>query len=254
VGDAYATLSVGDHRETHPIKSKGFRRWLVRGYFESHDRPPGVQAMQDALGLLEARAQFDGVERDVHVRVAEHDDAIYVDLANERWEAVEITAECWRVVSDAPVRFRRPRGLLPLPTPARGGSVGELRRFVNVADETSWRLMVAWLVQALRPGYPYPLLILHGEQGSARSTAERLLAALVDPSVAPLRTTPRNEHDLYIAAENGHVVAFDNISDLKPWLSDALCRLSTGGGFGTRTLYENREQELFALEYLHAVG
>jgi 5S rRNA maturation endonuclease (ribonuclease M5) len=245
VGDAYATLSVGDHRETHPIKSKGFRRWLVRGYFESHDRPPGVQAMQDALGLLEARAQFDGVERDVHVRVAEHDGAIYVDLANERWEAVEITAEGWRVVSDSPVRFRRPRGLLPLPTPARGGSVGELRRFVNVADETSWRLMVAWVVQALRPGYPYPLLILQGEQGSAKSTAERLLAALVDPSVAPLRTTPRNEHDLYIAAENGHVVAFDNISDLKPWLSDALCRLSTGGGFGTRTLYENREQELF---------
>ncbi len=244
-GDAYATLPVGDHRETHPIKSKGFRRWLVRGYFERHGRPPGAQALQDTLGLLEARAQFEGPALEVHVRVAEHDSAIYVDLANERWEAVEITAGGWRVISDAPVRFRRPRGLLPLPTPARGGKIDELRRFVNVTDETSWRLMVAWLVQALRPGYPYPLLVLQGEQGSAKSTAERLLAALVDPTAAPLRTTPRNEHDLYIAAENGHVVAFDNISNLHPWLSDALCRLSTGGGFSTRTLFENREQELF---------
>jgi hypothetical protein len=60
-----------------------------------------------------------------------------------------------------------------------------------------------------------------------------------------LRTTPRNEHDLYIAATSAWVVAFDNISNLQPWLSDALCRLSTGGGFSTRTLYENREQELF---------
>jgi hypothetical protein len=89
------------------------------------------------------------------------------------------------------------------------------------------------------------VLLLQGEQGSAKSSAERLLRALVDPSVAPLRTTPRNEHDLFIAATSAWVIALDNISNLQPWLSDALCRLSTGGGFSTRTLYENREQELF---------
>jgi hypothetical protein len=72
-----------------------------------------------------------------------------------------------------------------------------------------------------------------------------LVRALVDPSAAPLRTTPCNEHDLYIAADNAHVIALDNISTLPPWLSDALCRLSTGGGFSTRTLYETREEELF---------
>jgi hypothetical protein len=89
------------------------------------------------------------------------------------------------------------------------------------------------------------VLLFQGEQGSAKSTAERLVRALVDPSAAPLRTTPRNEHDLFIAADNAHVIALDNISTLAPWLSDALCRLSTGGGFSTRTLFENREEELF---------
>jgi hypothetical protein len=89
------------------------------------------------------------------------------------------------------------------------------------------------------------VLLFQGEQGSPKSSAERLVRALVDPSAAPLRTTPRSEHDLYIAADNAHVIALDNISTLPPWLSDALCRLSTGGGFSTRTLYENREEELF---------
>src|SRR5215207_3295019 len=124
-GDSYATIPVSGHKETHPIKSKGFRRWLVRAFFERYERPPGAQALQDALGLLEARAQFDGAEREVHVRVAEHGGAIYVDLANDRWEAVEISTDGWQVVPGeaTPVRFRRPRGMLALPVPKRGGTV-----------------------------------------------------------------------------------------------------------------------------------
>jgi Bifunctional DNA primase/polymerase, N-terminal len=248
-GDSYATVPVGDHHETHLVKAKGFRRWLVRAYFERYDRPPGNQALQDALGLLEARAEFDGPEREVYVRVAGDAGNIYIDLANEDWQVVEITPAGWRVLSgeDAPVRFRRPRGMLALPTPppAGDGCDGLLRRFFNVSGEEDLRLIVAWLLAALRPTGPYPVLLLQGEQGSAKSSAERLVRALVDPSTAPLRTTPRNEHDLFIAADNAHVIALDNISTLPPWLSDALCRLSTGGGFSTRTLYENREEELF---------
>ena len=250
-GDSYATVPVNDHRETHPVKAKGFRRWLVRAYFEKYDRPPGNQALQDALGLLEARADFDGPEREVYVRSAEHGGNIYIDLADEGWRVAEITPAGWRVVEGeaTPVRFRRPRGMLALPTP-RGhddgdGCDGLLRRFFNVKRDEDLRLIVAWLVAALRPTGPYPVLLFQGEQGSAKSTAERLVRALVDPSAAPLRTTPRSEHDLFIAADNAHVVALDNISTLQPWLSDALCRLSTGGGFSTRTLYADREEELF---------
>ena len=251
-GETYATIPVGGHRETHLVKSRGFKRWLVRGYYEQYDRPPGAQALQDALGLLEARAQFDGPEREVYVRVAGSGagGAIYVDLANERWEAVEITAAGWRVISDPPVRFRRPRGMLPLPTPTerrdgRDGLDDLLQGFINVADKNALRLIVAWMVQAFRPTGPYPVLLFQGEQGSAKSTAERLVRAVVDPSTAPLRTTPRNERDLVIAATNSWCVAFDNISALPPWCSDALCRLSTGGGFSARELYTDAEEVLF---------
>jgi hypothetical protein len=250
-GDAYASVPVGEHRETHQVKSKGFRQWLVRGYFDQFDRPPGAQALQDALGLLEARAQFDGTEREVFVRVAGQGGAIYVDLANERWEVAEITVGGWRVMPGdrVPVRFRRPRGMLAFPTPiprdGRDGLDGLLRRFVNVSDRDAIRLVIAWLVQALRPVGPSPVLLFQGEQGSAKSTAERLIRSLVDPSTAPLRTTPRNERDLVIAATNSWCVAFDNISSLQPWLSDAMCRLSTGGGFSVRELYTDAEEVLF---------
>jgi hypothetical protein len=253
-GDSYATVPVNDHRETHPVRAKGFRRWLVRAFFERYGRPPGNQALQDALGLLEARAEFDGPERGVYVRIAGHAGNVYVDLANEGWQVVEITPSGWHITKGeaAPVRFRRPRGMLSLPTPRPGhagddddGCDGLLRRFINVSSAEDLRVIVGWLLAALRPTGPYPVLLFQGEQGSAKSTAERLIRALGDPSAAPLRTTPRSEHDLFIAADNSHIVALDNISTLQPWLSDALCRLSTGGGFSTRTLYENREEELF---------
>src|SRR5215204_897532 len=244
-GEAYVTFPVAGHRETHAVRSKAVRLWLQRRFYEEHGKPPGAQALQDALGVLEAKALFEGEEHLVHVRVAEHEGAVYIDLANEAWEAVKITHEGVEVVSDPPVRFRRRKGMIALPHPLKGGKVDALRRFVNLKDDKDWLLLLAWLIQAFRPTGPYPVVILLGEQGSAKSTVARLLKTIVDPSTTPVRSAPRGEHDLVIAANNSWVIALDNLSGLPPWLSDALCRLSTGGGFSTRTLYENDEETLF---------
>ena len=127
----------------------------------------------------------------------------------------------------------------------RGGSVNDLRHFVNVTDE-EWPLLLGWLLAAMRPRGPYPVLCLHGEQGSAKSTTARaVLRALVDPGRAPLRSEPKEPRDLMIAASNGAVLAFDNLSHVPAWLSDALCRLSTGGGFATHELYTDNEEVIF---------
>src|SRR5262249_40554732 len=160
--------------------------------------------------------------------IAGNDGCIYLDLADSKWRAVEIDAAGWRLVSHPAAWFRRPRGMLALPSPQAGGRLEELRQFVNVASEEDWCLLVAWLIQALRPSGPYPILCHHGEQGSAKSTSARVVRSLVDPNSAPLRSTPRDERDLIIAASNGWVVAYDNLSHMSDWLSDALCRLATG--------------------------
>jgi hypothetical protein len=126
---------------------------------------------------------------------AEHAGSIYLDLADEHWRAVEIGADGWRMNKFPPVRFRRPTGLLPLPAPERGGLIEDLLPFLNLSSRNDFVSVVAWLLAALRPGGPYPLLTISGEQGSAKTILSRMLKALVDPNMAPVRALPREERD-----------------------------------------------------------
>jgi len=91
---------------------------------------------------------------------------------------------------------------------------------------------------------PYPVLVLSGEQGSAKSTAVRILRSLTDPSHIPTRVFPATDADLFLVAHHNHLLAFDNLSSLSNVASDLLCQLATGGGFGTRQLYSNQEEFL----------
>ncbi len=120
-----------------------------------------------------------------------------------------------------------------------------MRSFLNVRIDAHFVLVVAWLLAALRSKGPYPVLVLRGEQGSSKSTFGAILRTLIDPNTARLRALPREDRDLFVAASNGHVLAFDNVSGLPAWISDTLCRLATGGGFGTRELYTDRDEILF---------
>src|SRR5204862_1321244 len=161
-------------------------------------------------------------ERAICTRIAEHAGRIYLDLADEHWRAVEIGPDGWHVVGCPRVRFRRPAGMLPLPVPERGGSIAALRPFLHASSDNDFVLIVAWLLAAFRSSGPYPLLAISGEQGSAKTVLSKLLRALVDPNVAPVRALPREERELMIAANNGHRLAFDNLSAWCPRLSDAL--------------------------------
>ena len=178
---AFATIQLDTHKENWPIGSRRFRRWLSGRFYEQAGSTPNAQALQDALGVLGGQAIFDGAEHSVWTRLAGGDDVIYVDLGDEAWRVVEVTTEGWRVVANPPVRFRRPRGTLPLPWPTEGGSVNELRRFLNVGSEEDWPLVSSWLAAAARPQGPYPVMVIHGEQGSAKTTAARVLRATIDP-------------------------------------------------------------------------
>ncbi len=247
-GAAFATIEVDGHKETWPLRSRRYRQWLRRRFYVERGRAPSAQAMSDALGTLEARAMFDGPEVRVHTRVAGHDDRVYVDLCNGRWEVVEITPSGWSVVpGDAvPVRFVRKDNAAPLPCPVEGGTVDALRPLLNVRMEEDFVLLVAWMVGAFNPDGPYPALVLQGEQGNAKSTTVRVLRSVTDPAVEPLRAPPRDERDLAIAAGGNWTPAWDNLSGIKPWLSDALCRLATGGGFATRELYTDDREVIFS--------
>ena len=244
-GTGFADMAINGHRETWPIRAKGFRRWLARRFFEETGGAPSSEALQSALNVVEAKAHFDAPERQVHIRVGGLDGRLYLDLGDDAWRAVEIDATGWRVIENPPVRFRRASGMKPMPIPVVGGSIDTLRSFLNVRTDADFVLVVAWALACLRNRGPYPVIVLSGEQGSAKSTFSAILRALLDPNTAPLRALPREDRDLFIAASNGHVLAFDNVSGLPAWISDTLCRLATGGGFAVRQLYSDQDEVLF---------
>jgi hypothetical protein len=242
-GVQYATVPANGHYETWPLRSLGFHGWINQRFHAQYRRVPAAPSISDALGVLDGKAQYEGPERPVFIRVGEDGDGtIYLDLGGPTWDAVEITSDGWRLVSEPPIRFRRAGGLLPLHSPAQGGSLNALGRFLNVSGDADWVLLVGWLLAALQPRGPFPVLILQGEQGTAKSTTQRVLRSLVDPNEASLRAGPRDIHDLMITSRNGWVISLDNLSGLPGWLSDAICRLTTGGGWATRELYSDTDE------------
>jgi hypothetical protein len=164
---------------------------------------------------------------------------------------VEISVEGWRIISsdETPIRFVRSNAMKELPRPTRGGSVGELGRLLMLSEEDaeeSWSLILAWLVQALAPCEgDYPILVFLGGHGTAKSTHTEMLRELVDPAVVEHQSTYKETRDVYIDLVASWILALDNVSELPNWLSDVLCRVSSGGGFKTRTLFTDRDQQIF---------
>lgn len=181
---------VNGHRETWQLKSKGFRWWLRRAYYQKTEGAPNSDAMSTAMEMLEAKAHFDGQKREVYLRVAHVDDVIYLDLCNDDWSAVKVTENGWEIVEEPAVRFRRKRGMKEIPAPVHGADIktlGGLKEHLNV-DQESFVLVVAWLLAILRAAGPYPILALTGEQGTGKTMLAELLQRLVDPRTGGIRS------------------------------------------------------------------
>ncbi len=242
-GEPHASIK-GPIAASYSLKSTAFRDWLSHKHYKQTEKSPSSNALQEALTTLSGLAKFDGPEHSAWLRIARHHDALYLDLADDQWRCVEITADGWQIIPRPPVRFVRSKAMRPLPSPTPGGSLDELWPLLNV-DEQDHPLIYGWLFASLRDeSTPFAQLALIGGQGSAKSWNARILRSLIDPNAAPLRTFPKDESDLFIAARSGHVVAMDNLSGngFKDWLSDALCRLLTGGGLSKRAQYTDAEE------------
>ncbi|MCU9850556.1 hypothetical protein OEZ60_21510 [Defluviimonas sp. WL0024] len=242
----FASIRLDGHWETFALDSGAFKKLLSYAEYRATGKTMASARLEDTARQMQAQALFDGAERPASLRVGKAAQGYALDLGASDWSSVEITPEGWRVHQSKEPRFRRSPGTAALPVPVPGsGDVGLLRDFVNVGGEADFLLVLGWLLGALRPDGPYPILVLSGEQGSAKSTTTRVLRSLVDPSTLPARAFPGDERDLAIAAQGAHVLAFDNLSRIKPAMADGLCRLATGGGFATRKLHSDAEEVLF---------
>jgi hypothetical protein len=239
--DPYAVFVKSGHRECWRIHSEGFREWLTFQYYIERKRVPGEKSLKSAISTLAGIAKFEGETRSVPLRVANHAGAVWIDLCDDLWRAVEITSTGWRIDSAPPVMFIRTAAMRPLPEPEPGGNLSHLWRIVNIPPEE--RLIVlAWVLECLRTETPYAVLELTGEEGSAKSSTQLYLREIIDPNRVNLRAAPKSIEDVFISAKNAHVISYNNLSCIKPEYQDALCVLATGGGFSSRTLYTNGDE------------
>lgn len=240
--EAYAVFDVDGHAEVWAISSEEFGLWLMREYYRANRLSPSRAAVEQTKQQIKAAALFDAPEAEVYVRIAEVNDRVYVDLADREWRAIEVDSYGWRVVDRPPVNFRRSPGMRPLIEPKSGGNLKSLRPFLNLPDEDDWVLFQGFLVSLFRDSGPHAVLVVNGEQGSAKSMLTRIARRLSDPQTVDAQGKLKDERDLMIAANNSWLVAFDNISKLPREMSDALCRLATGSGLRTRELYTNTSE------------
>jgi hypothetical protein len=243
----WARFQVDGHFENWPIRSKGYRHWIVSKFFQEEGTAPAPTASQSAIDVLEAEAQFgpEATTREVFTRVGWQDGVIYLDLADKEWRAIRISAQGWSLVNEVPVCFRRTNGMLPLTEPFTGGNLRLLDDILNFGGEENRIRILSWLLGCLNPFGPYSILDLISEQGSGKSVMARILRMVVDPNKADIRALPKSLEDLAIAGQNSWILSFDNLSRISDIFSDALCRMSTGSGVATRSLYTNDEEKIF---------
>jgi hypothetical protein len=220
---------------------------LLRHILTAGGTTPSPQAFEQALVLLKGHARFEAPARDVFVRVARIGSTIYLDLGDDTFRAVEITRDRWSIIDDPPVNFVRSQRTQALPEPLGGGSIGDFRPFFPTGSDDDLRLHLTFLVDtfAAPDDVARPILVFDGPPGSAKTTMTRFAKELTDPQVGGLSALPNNERDLVIAARSNHVVALDNASTISLRMSDALSRLTAGGGIRTRKLYTDEEETVF---------
>lgn len=245
-GRLHAGFEGGGRYDIRRLDSSGFREWLIQEYLLDHDEPPSERAIKRVVSVLNDIAQWNSDTPGFFIRVGHDGDddgnvsTYFLDLGDASGRAIQIRADGWTAVDRAGVQFRRPRGQRPLPIPSHGGSIDLLRPYVNL-DNGDFRVLIAWLIAAIRPFGPYPVLALSGDTGTAKSTLTAVLRLLIDPQDCPLWGRLHNTRDLIAIAVNGWLLAFDHLSVLPNWMAERLCQLGSGTALTARPAFSTNE-------------
>ena len=245
-GRPYGVAGNGP-RIAFPLRgSRGLRTRLAAIYADdTRGTAPSQSALADALAVLEGYASRKEAEQ-VHLRLARHGDSIVIDLGTPDGRCIVIRPGSWRIEPRSPVLFRRTNLTSVIPDPVRDGDGLAILGALLNTDEATFRLLVGWMISALIPEIPHPILAFKGEQGTGKTTAARSVVQIIDPSPAPLRTAPRDVKQWVVVAAASWAVCLDNVNAISGWLSETLCRAVTGDGNVDRALYTDDDVTVLA--------
>lgn len=242
-GRSWVQVDHDGRLENWPVMSGDAEQWFRQIFYDTTGNGLSREAVGEAQSTLDAVARFGGPEREVAIRVAgSADREVFVDVGDAARTVIRVDSKGFDTTKESPACFYRSPSSTELAIPDPEGSVDLLWEFLSARDEQTRMRLIGYLVMCFHPVGPYPVLNIHGEQGSAKSTLTRMVLDLVDPHKAGLLSGTPRAHDLAITASTNHLIALDNVSSIKQGLSDTLCRISTGGGLRTRRLYTDADE------------
>jgi hypothetical protein len=245
----------GDGSQIFRIGSRLCNSWLTNLYWKEKQQVLGPSTLVSISQLLETKALFEGQQFPLYIRTAEFEDSIYYDLGDGR--AVKINSQAYEITDSPPILFRRFPHQKKQITPQKG-DIKELLNFVNLNYHPDGSLshdqllLLCWVVFSFIPDLPHPAPILAGPQGSNKSTFQKALKELIDPSSVQAQASPSSLNEFIQIASHHWFLVLDNLSHLSEWLSDAICRVITGGGFTKRELYSDDSDVIY--DFKHIIG
>lgn len=260
IKDYYDVLSIGLREGSR------FKRYLIKLFYDTFDDCiVKAETINNVVQILHTSAEYEGKTIPVHLRGAwsntETKDTIYYDLTDEKRRCVKITKDGWKIVDNQlEVLFKRYKNQLSQVEPSGfdamdatdGIILDKLVNLFNVKDSDNKLLLKCYIISLFIPDIAKPVLMLHGEQGSAKSTLQELVKMLVDPSYVKTFTFQRDSNEFIQQLSHNYIVYYDNISEIKEWISDLLCRAVTGSGSSKRQLYTDDED--FFYNFKRIVG
>jgi hypothetical protein len=258
---AFAQIKIKDYEDTIKIESKRFSRLLAKLYYDNTGKVMPSDAINNAVNILQAKAEFEGEKYSLSVRVATYNNPvetneknqfeIHYDLADSKRRCVKISYKKWEVVNNPPIPLFVRYNQTEQDLPASSYDLDILDKLIdltNVKKASDRKLLKIYIITLFISDIPHAILLLHGDKGAAKSTLEKLIKLLVDPTKPILLTIPKDRSEFIQQAYHNHVIYYDNLKYIPNWFSDEVCKIVTGVGSTKRKLYSDDEDIVYELK------
>ncbi len=244
LNEKYVAIESDGNPIVHKISSQDYKSFLVKRFFKETKKAPSKDSINQAVGVLEALAQYDGEMINVSKRCTERDNAIYYDLGDKNWTFIKITKDGWEIDNSGHILFTRRKTMKEQVMPEKYEDISIINKHYRFKTEEDKILhTVSTVTKFLNIGNP--IVVYHGEKGASKTTTMRMDRSIVDPSARDIISMPKSSTDLSLVLHNNYLPCFDNIDTISSEKSDILCTAATGGGFSRRKLYTDDEETIY---------